>query len=171
MTYLNVDFVTETCCYKDCNLTFAFTREFYNRVHNDHSWWYCPRGHQQHYNGQSDAQKLQQARVREQALNDQLTAAIRDAEDTRIALMRDRSRYVNGVCLCCKRSFENVRRHMQTEHPDYDISEVLHALDFKCSCGRKFDTFRGLRIHQGQSRGPGWDKPKAARWSSHLTTV
>lgn len=171
MTVLSVDFVTETCCYEDCNITFAFTRDFYNRVRNDHSWWFCPRGHTQHYTGESDQQKLERAKIREQQLNDQLRAAIRDAEATRVALVRDRSRFVNGVCPCCSRSFENVRRHMETKHPDYDVNEVLVALKYECSCGRRFETFKGLRIHQGALRGPNWDVPKTSRWIAHLTKV
>jgi hypothetical protein len=175
VTTLNVDFVTETCCHEGCNLTFAFTREFYNRVRNDHTWWYCPLGHVQHYNGKTDAQKLDEAKARETALQDQLGAAIRDAEATRAALMRDRQRFANGVCPCCNRSFPNVRAHMATKHPDFsaDVRTVPKA--YKCSCGRKFDTYAGMRIHQGRQRrvsGPfAWDKPGQSRWWSHLTEV
>lgn len=174
-TYLNVGFVTETCCHKGCNLTFAFTRDFYDQVRNDPAtWWYCPAGHSQHYtNEATDAQKLARAAARETALKDQLTAAVRDAEDTRVALLRDRQRFANGVCPCCNRSFENVARHMRGEHPDYDVTKVKRSAlpQFNCSCGRSFESLRGLRTHQGHVRRGGWDQPGASRWSAHLTKV
>lgn len=174
-TYLNVGFVTETCCHKGCNLTFAFTRAYYDRIHNDPSiWWFCPAGHTQHYTNEStDAHKLEQANARETALKDQLAAAVRDAEETRVALLRDRQRFANGVCPCCTRSFENVARHMKGEHPDYDITKVKQSAlpRFECSCGFVGRSFHGLRVHQGKSRNPGWDKPSASRYYSHLTKV
>lgn len=166
MTTLNVAFVTEACCAKGCNLTFAMTREFYDRVRNDGSTWYCPLGHSQHYTGTSDEQKLRDAEARETALRDQLEASIRDGEAQRVELARIRQRIANGVCPCCNRSFSNVRAHMQSQHPDYAAPAPER---FKCSCGRKFDTFRGLRIHQGQNRDDDWSKPGQSRFWSHLT--
>lgn len=163
------EFVTQTCCYKDCGVTFAMTRVFDSNRRNDHEWWYCPNGHRQHYTGASDADKLRRAEAREVALNDQLRAAIRDADETRSALLRDRSRFAAGVCPCCNRSFENVRRHMTSKHPDFAVDRVAKAATFKCSCGRKFDTYRGLRVHQGWSRTDRWDEPEASSWEAHLT--
>ena len=34
----------------------------------------------------------------------------------------------NGVCPCCNRSFENLRNHMHTQHPDYGQEKTLRAL-------------------------------------------
>ena len=34
-------------------------------------------------------------------------------------LTRTKNRVKNGVCPCCKRSFENLRQHMETKHPEY----------------------------------------------------
>lgn len=166
MTTLNVGFVTETCCQKGCNVTFAMTTEFYNRVRNDHSWWYCPLGHAQHYTGTSDEQKLREAQARETALRDQLEASIRDGEAQRVELARIRQRIANGVCPCCNRSFGNVRAHMESQHPDYAAPP---AEPFECGCGLKFGTFRGLRIHQGLTRPDDWAKPSTRPWRSHLT--
>lgn len=171
MTTLNVAFVTESCCHEGCNITFALTREFYDRVSQDQSTWYCPLGHSQRYTGTTDAEKLRQAAAREVALKDQLAAATREAEETRSALLRDRQRFANGVCPCCNRSFENVRRHMTSQHPGYDATKIRGAVEFRCSCGKKFESFRGLRIHQGRTRGDDWDKPKTPRYWAHLTVV
>jgi len=32
---------------------------------------------------------------------------------------RIKNRVANGVCPCCKRSFTDLRRHMETKHPKY----------------------------------------------------
>lgn len=173
MTTLNVDFVVESCCYEDCNLTFAMTREFYNRVRNDHSWWFCPLGHTQHYTGTSNEQKLRDAAARETALRDQLEASIRDAEAQRVELARIRQRIANGVCPCCNRSFGNVRQHMARQHPEYavDLPAPAAGVRFKCSCGMSFKTHHGLRIHQGKSRSDEWARPGKSKYAAHLTEV
>lgn len=174
MTTLHIGFATVACCRQGCGVVFAFPTDLYERLTNTGETFHCPFGHQQHFtDSASDAAKLRAAQARETALRDQLTAAVHDAENTRVALLRDRQRFANGVCPCCNRSFENVARHMRGEHPDYDITKVKQsALPlFPCSCGRKFESLRGLRIHQGASRRDGWDKPTASRWAAHLTVV
>lgn len=170
-----VRMVTEECCAKGCGITFAITEDLYDRLqgHPDR-WFYCPNGHDQHYTGKSDAQKLKDAEARELALRDQLEASIRDGETTRRALIRDRHRFANGVCPCCNRSFGNVRRHMASQHPDYDATDVTTAAPrYRCSCGREFETPHGLHIHQGRQRSQTgrwrWDKPGQSRWFAHLT--
>ena len=174
--YLAAEYVTVTCGPSDrggCGLPFALTREFYNETRRTKSTWYCPRGHARVWSGESTEQKLRRAETREIQLRDQLAAAVRDAESTRVALLRDRQRFANGVCPCCNRTFQNVLRHMQCEHPDYDVTKVKRELprQFKCSCGRKFETLRGLRTHQGWSRREGWDSPATSKWAAHLTVV
>jgi DNA repair exonuclease SbcCD ATPase subunit len=35
-----------------------------------------------------------------------------------------RNRVGKGVCPCCNRSFENLKRHMVSKHPDYAAGEL-----------------------------------------------
>lgn len=157
-----------------CGVIFAMTSEHEERLRESHATFYCPNGHTMWFKpGKSDEQKLKEAKVRETALQDQLTSAIHDAEATRVALLRDRERFANGVCPCCNRTFQNVLRHMKGEHPDYDITKVKQPslTRFPCTCGRAFETLRGLRIHQGLARTEGWDAPDAGAWRAHLTKV
>lgn len=163
--------VTETCC--ECGVLYAMTRDFKAHRLADRAKFYCPNGHGQVYVGETAAKKLERAEAREVALKDQLAAAVRDAETLRVALLRDRQRFANGVCPCCNRSFGNVQRHMSTQHPDYDVTRIkaTSTVRFRCTCGREFETLRGLRIHQGATRRDGWDKPSTPAWRSHLTAV
>jgi hypothetical protein len=156
-----------------CGVVFGIPVDLEKRRRADRKPFYCPNGHELYFQGKTDAQKLEEAKARETALRDQLSAAIRDGERTRQALLRDRQRFANGVCPCCNRSFENVRRHMTTQHPDYDVTKVkqVGAVRFRCSCGRSFESLRGLRTHQGHMRYDGWDQPGAGAWSAHLTKV
>jgi hypothetical protein len=41
------------------------------------------------------------------------------------ATTKARKRHVAGVCPCCKRSFKQVREHMERMHPDYDPDREL----------------------------------------------
>lgn len=173
---IGIAYVEETCIYRGCGISFALNKDHYRRLHaKPGTPFYCPNGHEMVYTGTSDEQKLKDAEARELALKDQLSASLREAEATRIAMLRDRARFAAGVCICCNRSFENVRRHMATQHPEFNVDELGHAPVFACSCGRKFDSYRGLRIHQGSQRqhtGPrAWDNPKTSRWAAHLTEV
>ena len=174
-------FVTEDCC--ECGILFAIPEELWDRCHRDHTKpFYCPNGHRMVFTGKTDREKLKDAEARETALRDQLDSAVREAEGIRSALLRDRQRFANGVCPCCNRSFENVRRHMTTQHPDYDVTKVAAArpgsspVSFECSCGRAFRSLHGLHIHQSRVRPDDWAQRsrKSDYWSkhrAHLTVV
>lgn len=151
-----------------CGVIFAVTNDFDDRRRKDGRSIYCPSGHTMSYTpGKSDADKLRDAQAREVAMQDQLDAAVREAEAQRVELARIRQRIANGVCPCCNRSFDNVRRHMASQHPDYAAPVVQ---PFKCSCHREFETLHGLRVHQGWSRREGWER-KTSPYAQHLTVV
>lgn len=164
---------TQECC--NCHMVFAMPADFRRRkLNRPGTAFYCPAGHAQHYTGKSAEQKLRDAEAREVALRDQLSAAEADAEATRVRLLRDRHRFANGVCPCCNRTFDNVRRHMQTKHPDYDASDITVGraeLRYKCSCGRSFASPRVLAIHQGRNRVGDWTDPDRSRYARHLTVT
>lgn len=171
--HFSVEYVLVTCGADGCDQHFGMSRDFYDETQRKGIGWYCPRGHSRRWTGKTTEQQLLDAGARETALADQLGAAVREAEAARFALIRDRHRFANGVCPCCNRSFENVRRHMSTQHPDYDVTKVAQhaaAVSYRCSCGRSFDTPRGLRTHQTYQRRPGWEA-KTSAWSQHLTKV
>lgn len=177
-TYLNTEITIQlepmTCGVVGCGIAFAISETLYRKANADHGvWFYCPNGHHIHFSGRSTQDKLRDAEARSVALQDQLEASAREAEATRAALLRDRQRFANGVCPCCNRSFENVRRHMATKHPDYDSTKIEqpNAVRFACSCGRAFDSLHGLHIHQSRARTGTWYEPSASGWRAHLTKV
>lgn len=150
---------TETCI--SCGVVFALPTHLYDELQRKKSrgTFYCPNGHTMCY--------------AETALNDQLRAAIREGDTARQETLRIRQRIADGVCPCCTRSFANLRNHMARKHPEFGIpGDWKHSAGpFRCSCRREFDTFQGLRVHQGAQRGDEWDKPGTSRYWSHLTVV
>lgn len=151
------DELRTTSCW--CGIHLAIPRNLYKWAReSEHNAVYCPLGHEFVFNN-SNAEKLKAAEARERHLEDQLRAAENEAEATRRRLIRERHRFANGVCPCCDRSFTNVARHMETQHPDYDSSH-LSAASYSCSCGREFASPHGLRMHQVKTS-----------WGTHRTVV
>ncbi len=87
---------------------------------------HCPAGHEWHYRGRNEEQELQRKLQRERDRSGRLAADRDQTEARRIAqkaaTTRAKKRHASGVCPACKRSFQNVQRHMASQHPDYDPS-------------------------------------------------
>jgi DNA-binding XRE family transcriptional regulator len=123
-------FEIEHCC--KCGIAFAMPVDYQKRLRNDHSTFYCPAGHGQHYTGKSEEQKLRdQLAQRDATLQREQNRAnqLRHERDQIAKAHRKmRIRVMNGVCPCCNRSFENLRQHMATQHSDFGQERTLKAL-------------------------------------------
>lgn len=125
-------FCSTTCC--TCGIGFAFDSEIYKRKTRDHSAFYCPMGHSQHFVGESDVEKLRreleyEKKLKDWARNDRDAAQARakSLEHSRNglkgSLTKIKRRVGNGVCPCCKRTFPQLSRHMKIKHPSYSTQE------------------------------------------------
>lgn len=125
-----ISFSTETCC--NCGIPFAMESDFQRRRRNDHETFWCPAGHAQHYTGKSEEQRLheQLEATRRRLENAQLNVdrARFEREAIAKAHRKMRNRVMNGVCPCCNRSFDNLRRHMSDQHPDFGSPQTVKAL-------------------------------------------
>lgn len=125
-------------CYL-CGVLFGIEGGYDERRRKDHKSFFCPNGHSQAYVGPSQAERERDAAVAERdaarALAERESRRRRNAEITaeherRSAAAhkgwatRIRNRIKNGVCPCCNRSFANVRRHIETKHPDFSVPEM-----------------------------------------------
>lgn len=122
--------VIETCC--NCQMTFAITKDFYDRCQGDSDeWFYCPRGHRQHYS-KGEMQKLRQELKSQQEsieylrnansrLHDAVAQKNLEIRAQKAAKTRLKNRVKNGVCPCCNRTFQNLADHMATQHPDFTV--------------------------------------------------
>lgn len=134
--------ITEECCYAGCGVLFAMTEEFVRERRKDHQWWYCPNGHQQQYSGKNEAEqlreKLEEERRQRQSAEQRVAMWQDEAREAEERAKRERNRANGykghatritkrakaGVCPCCNRSFENLRRHMSTQHPQFTPLEL-----------------------------------------------
>lgn len=122
-------FVVEHCC--QCGMAFAMTEDFQSRrLKNRGTSFYCPAGHSQHYTGKSDVQKererAEQIQQRLEAQRRQTAIHRRAAEHARRSAAAEKghrtrlkNRIAKGVCPCCNRHFQNLHRHIASQHPDF----------------------------------------------------
>lgn len=111
-----------TNCYS-CGVPFGMVDTFYNDRLRDHRTFYCPNGHGQCFTGKSEAEKLREqlafANSRAERLRMERDAEARSKAAVRGHLTRIKRRIANGVCPCCNRTFQDVMRHMASQHPAY----------------------------------------------------
>lgn len=118
-TYVDgIEFVTVHCC--QCDIPFGMTKELQRRRLVDRESFFCPKGHSQHYTGPSEEKKLKDELARKESMLEAERARALSLKAERDSVARAhsrmRSRVMNGVCPCCNRTFQNLLRHMQTEH-------------------------------------------------------
>lgn len=125
-----IEYVTIICC--NCSMPFALNADFHERRRNDHEWWYCPAGHSQHFTGKTEVQKLREELDSKQrtleAEKGRALALTHQRDEIARAHKRMRDRVRNGVCPCCNRTFQNLMRHMQSEHPEFSEAKSLKVL-------------------------------------------
>lgn len=91
--------------------------------------WYCPNGHCRVYR-ESDVDKLkrelavaerrrQEAEARTAAARERRDALERSLRTVKGHQTRLKRRVAAGCCPCCRRSFQNLARHMQSQHPEF----------------------------------------------------
>ncbi len=122
----NESLVTESCYL--CGMVFAMPKRFRQLCldNGPAQTFFCPLGHSQIYK-ESEADKLRKQLKeeqdrhwsRERHLEDQREAAERSARAHKGQVTKIKNRVGRGVCPCCNRSFEDLKRHMASEHPDF----------------------------------------------------
>lgn len=112
----------------ECGLTWAMPAWFVDARRDDHRTWQCPNGHGYHFSGPSEKERLQAELKRTKdrlatttARADQTEASLRATKGVVTKQRKKLEKVVAGVCPVdgCKRHFRDLRRHIQTKHPDY----------------------------------------------------
>lgn len=125
---MSLGWIKITCC--NCAVPFAIEGGHYNDLKGDSNrWFYCPNGHKQHFtDSEADRLRRERDRLAQQIAqkNDALASQRQHIEHTEHRLRatkgvvtRYRNRVGNGVCPCCNRTFDNLARHMQSQHPTF----------------------------------------------------
>ncbi len=104
-------------CYA-CDVQFYITKQMYEKRKEDGATFWCPNGHGQQF-AENIQLKLSRAIQERDTFKNRLYAEAdqRAAAEHRIEQLK--ARVGKGVCPCCKRSFTDLRRHMECKHPKY----------------------------------------------------
>ena len=111
---LMVAIETEMCC--NCGVPFGMERGYRRTKLNEKTIYYCPNGHGQHYIGKRIEEELADTQAR---LRDVRAERDRLSEDNMNLAKKNRTFRLKakaGMCAFCHRSFQNVKRHMDTQH-------------------------------------------------------
>lgn len=118
---ISADMKTISCA--TCGLYFMVPSALERRWRRDHSDFYCPNGHGLVFKAESDVERLRKenARLRKEKEWAEQAAkhATDEATDASQHLARLRKRAKHGVCPCCKRTFQQLARHMEARHPGF----------------------------------------------------
>ena len=119
-TLVSVKLVTITC-YK-CGIVFGVAPSYKSNLIDSHDGFYCPNGHYQSYQSESEADKLRrQLESRERSLTvarNMSSFHERSASAQKGAKTRILNRIKKGVCPHCNRQFKNLHSHMESKHKE-----------------------------------------------------
>lgn len=115
----------------ECHIPFGIPEGMYDKVRRDGSWFHCPNGHSIRYaetENQRLRRELDNATATKRRLQEQRDKLLDDVEHEKArvngykgALAKSKKRAAAGVCPVpgCKRSFANVARHVERQHPGF----------------------------------------------------
>ena len=121
----------------DCSVRFAVTKDFETRRRTDKKSFYCPNGHSLSWSeNEADVLRRERDRLAQRIAErdddvrrerEAREAAKRSVSAIRGQMTKLKKRTANGICPCCTRSFVNLRRHIETKHPDFgtDATNVV----------------------------------------------
>lgn len=117
-----------------CGHVILMSREHYDACRESNRRWYCTVcGAWRVFVGETTIQQLRRERDAAKQREETLRAQRADLEK-KLSLEREilaserkskdrlKKRLKNGVCPCCTRSFQNLRRHIASKHPEFDKS-------------------------------------------------
>lgn len=108
-----------------CGISNCITPNFRKRRMDDGQNFYCPSGHINVYSDTLEEKLAREQKARVEADGRRIAAETREraviVEKNRIesSLKKLKVRVKNGVCPCCHRSFENIKSHIKTKHPNF----------------------------------------------------
>lgn len=128
--YKTLAFEVYTCATNGCGIPICLEASFVRQRRGDRESFYCPNGHKQWFPGETADTKAQRLageldmeRTRRRETEKQLDYARRTQKATSTRLKKVKQRVGHGVCPCCTRSFQNLARHMESQHPTFGKEE------------------------------------------------
>lgn len=117
-----------------CGVEFQMPTRLYEERARDKESFYCPNGHPRCFR-ESESERLRREnnRLQQQLArkDDEIAHGRKQAIALKGQLTKARKRAQAGVCPCCTRSFTNLKRHMETKHPDFDPAAGANVVPFE----------------------------------------
>ena len=120
VTYTQTFTIISPAC---CGVPFAMNDDMVQSRESNHKTWYCPNcGCRRHFAKLSREEQLERqlhyARELSESRAQQLKTADYQRRAAKANLTKYKKRVGKGVCPCCNRTFQNLARHMASQHPD-----------------------------------------------------
>lgn len=122
------ELVSITC--GSCGGIYAIAARYYQEKYQKGGYWHCPYCQCGWGFGTSEIDRIkaqlatkereiEQERKRKEWAEQEARVTERRRRALKGQITKVKKRIGHGVCPCCNRSFENLRRHMATKHPTY----------------------------------------------------
>jgi len=111
-----------------CGVLFGLEASYHASRRRDGKRFHCPNGCVVSWNGdrkqlerklEAAQREIQQTRESRDQQARARVAAEHSLRTTRGHLTRQKKRIAAGCCPCCSRTFQNLRRHIASQHPEY----------------------------------------------------
>lgn len=110
-----------TC--SECGIVFSVSESYVDYRRRDHRTFYCPNGHGQVFNAETEADKFKRmyenATARNSEIAHKLEVSKRSETKVKKELKSLKLRSAAGVCPCCNRTFSQLAQHMATKHHEF----------------------------------------------------
>lgn len=118
----------------ECGGVYAISEKYRQTKQQDGGYWSCPYCKCTWGYGESEIDRLKKEMesekkrtewAKQDAKNQRERAETAEAKERgqRAAKTRIKNRVANGVCPCCKRTFQNLLGHMKNQHPHYSKND------------------------------------------------
>jgi len=113
-----------------CGVDYSMPEELYLAARKSEKIsFFCPYGHERVFvAGPSREDKLRQRAERAEQNGEyyrqRANSAERSASAYKGQVTRLKNRAKAGACPCCNRTFQNLQRHMTTQHPDFGLEAI-----------------------------------------------
>lgn len=132
-------FVFSNCI--TCGVSYSVPEPMWNKQQEKGGFHHCCNGHSQGWDKEDSGIEIlrrERNRLKQQA------ARLKDESRTNLELARSNERTAaaykgqvtklkkrakHGVCPCCNRSFQNLARHMESRHPNFDPEAPLKVIE------------------------------------------
>ena len=120
----------ETVICGSCSGIYALSEKYIREKKEHGGYWNCPycRNAWGYDTEGSEVKQLERKLAQATKRKEWAEQEAKNAECRRRAAVGQTTKLKNrighGVCPCCKRTFQQLQRHMQTKHPDYVIKKT-----------------------------------------------